>query len=124
MLDAEQLADAYGRVTPDVKTATMKSRKAGAQQATFTDYAIASVRLKKLSKSQFEVVAAADGAAFALRARVLQTWEQHLTEAGAPEPKALDQWTVEGVTWTVKEVLERKMMGEVTNLLVFKNAGT
>lgn len=116
MLDADRLRDAFERVVPNPEAATMKSRKSGALQATFTDHAISNVRLKRLTKEQAQVV----GGEVAHKYRVLQVWQRHLDEVSAPDPKVADEWVCEGSTYVVDRVLEHKLMGEVWNLLVLK----
>lgn len=124
MLDADSLRDAHTRLVPGMEPGTLKSRRAGDSQASFTSYALELIRLKRLTKAEVAVLVRGDEVHLAHRYRVCQVWQEHLDGASAPAPKAKDVFVDSaGAEWVVDRVLEHKLLGNVHNCLVFKSAG-
>lgn len=115
MLDRDSTAHLYPRLVPGLESGTLRSRQAGSSQASFTDYALEGIKLKRLTEDQMKLV----DASVAHLYRVLQTWKAFLDAASAPDPKANDIVTdSSGTQWVVEKVLEHKLLGNVWNLLV------
>lgn len=121
MFDSDSFRDAHDRLVPGKKAGTLKSRRAGEQQATFISYSLTAIKLKRLTEEQLVYV---EDAALAHLYRICQIWQEHLDAVGAPDPKATDVLVdASGTEWVVKKILEHKLLDNVHNCLVLKARG-
>jgi hypothetical protein len=119
MIDRLWASGVHSRCVPGMESGTFRSRASGDPADTYTDYPLAKLKLKKLKKEDIQTLIGypSNLAYLALRSRVCQVWQEHLTAAGAPDPKVDDLFVVGGITWVVKSV-DHKMLNEVHNCLV------
>ncbi len=116
MIDADDLSDVWDSVVPGMTTATLRvrSRPSGATADSYTDYSIPRAKFKRLRKEDIPLVGGLEAAS---RYRIIQVWQDALTEVAAPNPKVGDVWKDTSLVSWVVEWIDHKLLDQVHNCM-------